>query len=49
MNTWLDFYRNNYYHLRNLQASGANRELIEGLYQCAAGFDPVMLFEKNTK
>ena len=42
--TWLDHYRDNYYHLLNPQVSGAKRGLIEGLYQRAAGFNLVFAY-----
>jgi hypothetical protein len=44
MTTWLDYYRNNYYHLLTPQVSGAKRGLIEGLYQRAKGFDLVFAY-----
>jgi SAM-dependent methyltransferase len=42
--TWLDHYRDNYYHLLNPQVSGAKRGLIEGLYQRAHGFNLVFAY-----
>ena len=44
MTTWLDYYRNNYYHLLTPRVSGAKRGLIEGLYQRAEGFDLVFAY-----
>jgi len=44
MTTWLEHYRNNYYHLLTPQVSGAKRGLIEGLYQRADGFNLVFAY-----
>ena len=47
--TWLDHYRDNYYHLLNPQVSGAKRGLTEGLYQRAAGFNLVFAYLESLR
>ena len=43
-NTWLEYYRSNYFDLLHPVVSGAKRGLVEGLYQRANGFNLIFAY-----